>query len=144
MRKENGVLYDVTEEDIVLLEKDPKTFWEGIKVIGAGAFLRCISLKSITIPKSVEKIGYDAFYSCSNLESITIAGNNTKIEEGAFADCRNLKEIRVPNGFKLRKNKGIFGIKYGRILTKQLSAKELGIKIVECGDTKSNTVENEL
>ena len=43
--------------------------------IGEEAFLNCVSLKSIAIPKSVCRIGYNAFYGCKGLTSVTISVN---------------------------------------------------------------------
>ena len=56
----------------------------GTKVIADSAFSRCISLTSITIPKSVTSIGGGAFYQCDSLTSITIPDSVTSIGDFAF------------------------------------------------------------
>ena len=58
MRIENGVLKNVTDEDIV-----------------NGTF---------EIPEGVTQIGSDAFYNCSNLTSLKIPEGVTTIEEKAI------------------------------------------------------------
>lgn len=42
---------------------------EGTRVIGEGAFYKCSSLTSVTIPSSVISIGYAAFADCTSLSS---------------------------------------------------------------------------
>ena len=59
--------------------------------------MECISLTSISIPKSVNTIDDDTFYGCRNLTSITIPNGVTSIGHSAFADCRSLTSITIPN-----------------------------------------------
>ena len=63
---------------------------KGTKSISGYAFAYSDSLKSITIPQSVESIGYDAFYGCSSLENVYIedisAWCNIDFSEEGFAN----------------------------------------------------------
>ena len=97
MRKENGVLIGVTNDDLKLLKSNPKEFWEGVTKIGVGAFEYCSNLTSITIPDSVTEIRWNAFYGCSSLTSITIPNSVTKIGKYAFEDCSSLTSITIPD-----------------------------------------------
>ena len=61
MKKINGVLYNVNEEDIDLLKKNPTEFWKDVTSIGQYAFEGCESLTELNIPNSVTSIGDRAF-----------------------------------------------------------------------------------
>ena len=65
--------------------------------IGNGAFVRCSSLTSITIPNSVTSIGNGAFNYCSSLTSITIPNSVIWIGDHAFWGCSSLTSVNIPN-----------------------------------------------
>ena len=71
-----------------------------VKNIGAHAFQECSSLTSITIPAGVKSIGGCAFYGCSSLTSITIPAGVKSIEDFAFYGCDSLTSIIVDKGNK--------------------------------------------
>ena len=62
-----------------------------------GAFLRCTTLTSITIPNSATSIGKVAFEGCTGLKSFTIPNGIISIEDSAFCECRSLTNIIIPN-----------------------------------------------
>jgi hypothetical protein len=61
--------------------------------IGAYAFARCDSLKSIELPNGVKTIEKAAFTQCISLSSITIGEGTTTIQPIAFYGCEALTEI---------------------------------------------------
>ena len=65
--------------------------------IGAGAFMECTNISSVTIPNSVTSIENATFEGCTRLISITIPNSVTSIGAGAFEDCKNLPSITIPN-----------------------------------------------
>lgn len=71
--------------------------------IGDYAFGYCMSLETITIPKSVTSIATMAFYNCYSLASITIPNNVTSIGGSAFNACHSLTSITIPEGVKIIK-----------------------------------------
>lgn len=68
----------------------------GITSIGNKAFRNKSSLKSVTIPESVNSIGSSAFWSCG-LTSITIPYSVISIKDRAFGYCNRLKSLTIPN-----------------------------------------------
>ena len=71
-----------------------------VKNIGAHAFQECSSLTSLTIPAGVLSLGGCAFYGCSSLTSITIPAGVKSIEDFAFYGCDSLTSIIVDKGNK--------------------------------------------
>ena len=69
----------------------------GVKYIGACAFMKCKDLTEIVLPESVVTIGNEAFSGCVNLiGSINIPDGVKRIGAGAFMDCTGITEIRIP------------------------------------------------
>jgi len=99
MLKENGVLLDVSEEDIYLLDENPDNFWDGVDSIGPYAFTNS-NVKNIVIPSHITQIGGYGFWGCINLENVIFDCNSklTVIDEHAFETCHKLKSINVPDG----------------------------------------------
>lgn len=65
---------------------------------GYGAFYKCNSLTSVTLPDTVTRIGSGAFAQCANLTSIHFSANIRTIDQGAFSQCGNLESISLPDG----------------------------------------------
>lgn len=100
--------------DCMRSEGDPAL---GINRIGMNAFRNCTSLKSISIPETVEFIGNQAFRGCSALERINIPKSVKAIYPLAFADCTSLEQAafagdtelyRGSNPYKYEKNSATF------------------------------------
>ena len=70
-------------------------FGEYASVIDAGQFAGCTNLKEVKGLENIKSIGEGAFYRCSSLESLTIPSNVTKIEPWAFRES-GLKSMNIP------------------------------------------------
>ena len=68
-------------------------FGENVEYIPAYLCYDMYSLKSITIPNSVDSIGYLAFAYCDSLTSVTIGESVSKIGEGAFYCSNSIKTV---------------------------------------------------
>ena len=72
-----------------------------VTAIGAGAFVECEGLTSVTIPDSVTAIGAMAFAGCTSLTAIEIPDSVTTIGAFAFAQCPALRRVRLPKGLSV-------------------------------------------
>ena len=76
----NGVLFDKNKSEIICYPAGIKNVGysipDGVTVIRDRAFNKCISLNSITIPKSVQDIETYSFFGCTSLEAINVAASN--------------------------------------------------------------------
>lgn len=55
------------------------------------------SLKTVTVPDTLEVIGTNAFASCCALESFSFPDGLERIESGAFFGCQSLRSIWLPD-----------------------------------------------
>ena len=76
----NGVLFNKDKSELICYPAGIKNVGysipDGVTVIRDRAFNKCISLNSITIPKSVQDIETYSFFGCTSLEAINVAGSN--------------------------------------------------------------------
>lgn len=101
--EDNPYLY--CEGDRINLTRTSINIHEDCKIIGAGAFLGCVFVSSLTIPSSVKYIGDYAFRSCSRLSSVSFGGGSKlkRIGRESFRDCKGvlgmggLTSITIPN-----------------------------------------------
>lgn len=70
-----------------------------LKIIGAEAFKDCISLKSISVPDSVEQIGDGAFNNCSALEQIDLPSNLIAVSNNMLRGTA-VTEVSIPESVK--------------------------------------------
>lgn len=64
--------------------------------VGAGAFMNCTKLLSVTLDNGVSIIGSSAFKGCTGLTSFVVPRSVTNIGTKAFEGCTKLKSITVP------------------------------------------------
>eukprot|EP00986_Skeletonema_menzelii_P020361 scaffold30961_cov217-Skeletonema_menzelii.AAC.3 len=75
---------------------------DGIRKVGAMAFLHCRSLRRINL-KSADEIGSGAFYRCENLESVEFGDRLETIGTYAFRGC-SLTHLKLPSIITIRKD----------------------------------------
>ncbi len=66
--------------------------------IGKGAFELCRALREADIPEGVAEISDNAFHHCNSLEFVSIPESVKKIGGGAFWYCCTLERVHIPNG----------------------------------------------
>ena len=97
MKKVNGVLSDVNPDDLELLKTNPEKFWEGVTIIGLGAFRKCKELTHITIPDCITEIGIGAFEDLGELKEVIFSNSLVSIGDDAFSCCGSLESAILPN-----------------------------------------------
>lgn len=99
----SGVLFNKDKTELLLYpassESTSYKIPSGVKKIADRAFACSFSLKSITIPNTVESIGECAFYCCS-FTSVKIPSGVKTIGKDAFDGCHDLKKITVDKNNK--------------------------------------------
>ena len=68
---------------------------DGVNIIYNHAFVNCLGLKKISLPKSTTVIQKGAFQGCLNLEKVDL-GNVYTIQENAFAGDEKITQIALP------------------------------------------------
>lgn len=99
----SGVLFNKDKTELLLYPASSvSTSYKipsGVKKIANEAFANSFSLKSITIPNTVESIGERAFY-CTSLTGVKIPSAVKTIGKDAFDGCYDLKKITVDKNNK--------------------------------------------
>ena len=66
-----------------------------------GAFEGCTSLRSISLPASLQRIGHYTFRDCINLEKIEIPDGVKEIGMAAFKCCKALSDVKLPDSLRV-------------------------------------------
>lgn len=93
---------DYNQPDITI----PKTFVyeeKKYKVCEMDTFLfsNCKTLKSVTIPNSIEQIASYAFRTCKSLITVNIENGIKQIAFSSFENCTALENINIPDSVEL-------------------------------------------
>lgn len=73
------------------------TFEYKVTKVGELAFSRCLNLKSIILPNTIEIIENRAFESCLDLTSVIFGKGLSEIKDYAFNGCSNITNIIIPD-----------------------------------------------
>lgn len=100
MIKKGNTLFEVTKDDLRLLNENPEEFWAGVKAIGSFAFGNLSELDRLVVPEGVIKINFLAFVNnmlegCENLREIVVPATVSEIDVGVLTGCSNLEKIEV-------------------------------------------------
>lgn len=113
---QDGVLYNEDTLMNVLEVQEEVVIPEGIKYIGDSAFkvspagTKDDTLKSVTLPATLEKIGESAFEGNSGLTEIVIPEGVTEIGDRAFTGCSSVTTITIPSTVTTIGNSAFAGI----------------------------------
>jgi len=80
-----------------LISFDELQYFTNISALTGSLFNGCTNLKSVILPKKLEKIYYRVFYNCKSLTSICIPERVNNIGENCFYGCSALREVTVEN-----------------------------------------------
>ena len=106
---ENGGLY--IDHCLVEVKSDFSgdfSLKEGTRLLATEVFYYRSSLKSITIPNSLQNISDRAFVGCDSLSSIIIEDGVNSIGNSAFEGCVSLSSIVIPNSISNIGEKAFF------------------------------------
>lgn len=82
---------------------------ESMTWIGDSAFAGCTGLESVALPAGLKSIGENVFYSCTSLTSVVIPDKVTSIGSLAFFGCLKLESITVPAGITTLASSFVYG-----------------------------------
>ena len=71
-----------------------------LQMIGERGFYQCSELETVLFPEGLQEIGKEAFFGCHALASIDIPESVTTLGESAFYECRSAASIHVPGSIK--------------------------------------------
>ena len=129
-RHQNQSVTAISESAFSECDVQEAVMTEGIKVIGARAFIGCSQLKQIIFSEDLIEIGDSAFSGCSSLttamlpskiqrignyafastalKSPTLPDSVFALGEGVYSHCTSITEISIPKGIILLQDKLFF------------------------------------
>ncbi|MBR5088304.1 MAG: leucine-rich repeat domain-containing protein, partial [Ruminiclostridium sp.] len=92
---------------------------EGIEAIGGNAFISCVNLSKVSLPKTLTRIEDGAFNGCTSLKSIELPNTNLMIGSSAFSGS-GLTSITIPSKLRSLNDSGGVNIMGGKATTQEL------------------------
>lgn len=112
-----------------------------VSQIGRQAFAFNEELRSVSIPKTVEKIDYGAFAHCENLEKVVLSRGLKTIDWNVFEGCTALRTIMLPDGVTRIGNKAFYRCSALESIYIPASVTHIGEDAFsECGGAKGRSV----
>ena len=93
-------MYSQSEKLMLMCTVSPKELPKLIRAVRAidkSAFINCTSLKTISIPQSVEMLAANCFSRCTSLENVVLQNQTLQIDKAAFVDCK--KKVQLKSNF---------------------------------------------
>ncbi len=93
--------YNGKDEDVVIPVKIPDYYpdenlqGKDFKIIREGAFQNNTTIKTVTMPDTIDNVADDAFHGCSELQKVTIGTGVTFLGNNSFEDCPKLTEVTI-------------------------------------------------
>ena len=76
-------------------------FSDGLKEIGAWAFMNMKAISGIKLPKGLEKISEEAFLGCDGITQLIIPASVKSLGRGVFDSCIGLKKVIFVDGIEV-------------------------------------------
>jgi hypothetical protein len=130
-RHQNQSVTAIAESAFSECDVQEAVMTEGIKVIGARAFIGCSQLKQIIFSEDLIDIGDSAFSGCTSLTTAMLPAKLQRIgmyafastalkspiipasvhvlSEGVYSHCTNITDVMIPEGIILLQDKLFFG-----------------------------------
>ena len=141
-RSMNGILYDITGEELVAWPhgRKPVVIPPGIKRIGECVFDGRRDLTSIDIPEGVESIGNSAFDMCMNLSAVRFPSTLKAIGERAFFYCAIGGTLSFAAGLETIGSKAFMRTRVGELVLPASTSLVDTYAFSECASLQSLTV----
>ena len=94
--------------------------------IEENAFLGCSALSDVFFPEDLLYIGKNAFSQCTSLSEIILPESVTRIDNDAFCGCANLQKVLIPGSVKYVGNSAFSGCSNLNTITISNGVTEIG------------------
>lgn len=117
---------------------------EGLQLLDTGAFVSCISMKTLRIPRTTHTINNHAMAFCIRLTTLELPEGLEAISTRAFRQCISLMTVRIPSTVTIIKSSAFLDCK--NLLSVEVA--ERGLARIEaaafknCGDLRSIYIPN--
>lgn len=109
-----------------------------IQSIGSAAFNECTGLTKLVLPSNLKTISSSAFWYCTNLKSIYIPKSVTSIASNSFKGCKNLTAYVISGSYAEKYVKASSDVKLGYRYVSSLKAEKTALTVAVASTKKIN------